>query len=213
MIGYSRWQSRSEQCKAPSCTPSSCSRSTVASRNGTSADGSRCRQVGQTGRNSSKCRYLTGFYPIITVGQQGGRILPKGDGIGATQDKWAVISFALAAGIPPIRTVVDPIAIIPGPPGTQLGSEHGAVVSVTRAAGNPPIKTVACPLMMANGSAGCGTGVGTGAAGCMGAWQCGALCKTRSDNRAAGFPMRVGLLYHDLTRSGVWNSRRYNSQS
>jgi hypothetical protein len=119
-----------------------------------------------------------GNYPIITVGQQGGRILPTGDGIGATHEACEVMSFARAAGIPPINTVVDPIAIIPGPPGTHDGSEHGAVVSVTRAAGKPPIRTVGCPLIIANGSAGCGAGVATGAAGWIGAWQCGALCST-----------------------------------
>jgi hypothetical protein len=75
------------------------------------------------------------------VGQQGGRIFPVGIGIGATHDAWAVMSPIRAAGIPPIITVADPSEIIPGPAGTQAGSEHGAVVSVTRAAGWFPIST------------------------------------------------------------------------
>jgi hypothetical protein len=77
------------------------------------------------------------------VGQQGGRIFPVGIGIGATHDAWAVMSPALAAGMLPINTVADPSEIIPGPAGTQEGSEHGAVVSVNRAAGRFPISTFA----------------------------------------------------------------------
>jgi len=57
------------------------------------------------------------------------------------------------------------LAIIPGPPGTQLGNMQGTVVSVARAAANPPIKTVVFPLMIASGNAGCGVGVGVGADG------------------------------------------------
>jgi hypothetical protein len=56
--------------------------------------------------------------------------------------------------MPPMITVADPIAIIPGPPGTQPIREQGADKSVTRAAGLPPIKTVGHPLMMASGIAG-----------------------------------------------------------
>lgn len=92
--------------------------------------------------------------PIITVGQQGGMILPTGEGIGATQPVCAVMSFARAAGMLSIITVPEPIAIMPGPPGTQLGSMHGADVSATRAAGGPPIMVLLAPLMIANGSAG-----------------------------------------------------------
>ena len=44
------------------------------------------------------------------------------------------MSFTRAAGMPPIMTVVEPFAIIPGPAGTQPGSMHGSEVSVTRAA-------------------------------------------------------------------------------
>ena len=82
-----------------------------------------------------------------------------------------------AAGSPQIITVADPLPMTPGPPGTQLGSEQGAVMSVDRAAGKPPIFTVTAPGgTMASGNAGCGTGVGTSAAGWIGAWQCGASC-------------------------------------
>ncbi len=81
------------------------------------------------------------------------------------------MSFNLAAGSPPISTVAEPLAIMPGPPGTHPGSMHGRVKSVTRAAGEPPINTLGWPLMIVNGSGGCGTGVGTGAGGWMGAWQ------------------------------------------
>jgi hypothetical protein len=45
----------------------------------------------------------------------------------------------------PIMTVAEPLPIIPGPPGTQLGSEHGSVGSVERAAGWFPIITVDSP--------------------------------------------------------------------
>lgn len=85
--------------------------------------------------------------------------------MGATHDAWAVMSFARAAGRPPINTVGDPTEITPGPPGTQLGKEHGAVVSVDLAAGKLLISTFDAPLMIAKGKAGWGTGVGTGADG------------------------------------------------
>ena len=105
----------------------------------------------------------------MTVGQPGGKTLPTGLGIGATHTVCVVLSPTRAAGMPPMMTVADPIEIIPGPPGTQPINMQGADMSVTRAAGLPPIKTVGHPLMMASGMAGWGTGVGTGAAGCMGA--------------------------------------------
>lgn len=103
------------------------------------------------------------------VGQQGGRILPTGLGIGATQLGCKVISLILAAGKPPIITVADPININPGPAGTQGITEQNFVWSVMRAAGEPPINTVNWPVMMGKGNAGCGAGAGTGAGGCMGA--------------------------------------------
>jgi hypothetical protein len=81
------------------------------------------------------------------------------------QEGWAVVSPTRPAGIPPIMTVAEPMAIIPGPPGTQLGSKQGVVISVTRAAGRPPIITVGAPMTIGSGSPGCGIGVGTGAAG------------------------------------------------
>jgi hypothetical protein len=116
-------------------------------------------------------------------------MLPVGLGIGATQVAWFVMSPTRAAGILPIRTVIDPFMMMPGPAGTHVGSMHGAVISVTRAAGAPPIKTFGCPLIMARGRAGCGTGVGTGAGGWIGAWQCGTGCRTWSPIRAAGWPI------------------------
>jgi len=84
-----------------------------------------------------------------------------------------------------------PLDIMPGPAGTQPGSIHGAVVSVNRAAAMPAINTVGAPDTMAKGRAGCGTGVGVGAAGWIGAWQWGALWMTLSPIRAAGCDMRV----------------------
>ena len=92
-------------------------------------------------------------------------IFPTGDGIGATQLACAVMSFARAAGIFSIMTVAEPFEMIPGPAGTQGGSIHGLDISPTLAAAFFPIITVPAPLIIAKGSAGCGTGVGTGAAG------------------------------------------------
>jgi hypothetical protein len=106
----------------------------------------------------------------MTVGQPGGITLPVGEGIsggGTVQAGCDVMSPTRAAGSPPINTVEDPLAISPGPAGTQVGSEQLTVVSLTLAAGLPPINTVASPLVMAKGIAGCGAGVGVGAAGCM----------------------------------------------
>ena len=106
--------------------------------------------------------------------------MPVGDGMGATQAGCAVRSDTRAAGRPPIKTVPDALLISPGPAGTHGGGPvQGIVWSVARAAGMFPIRTVGWPgLSSANGTAGCGTGVGTGAAGWIGAWQCGASCKT-----------------------------------
>lgn len=95
--------------------------------------------------------------------------MPVGEGIGATQDACMVMSPTRAAGILPMRTVAEAIIIIPGPPGTHPGNKQGVVWSVMRAAGMLPINTVGSPLMMVSGKAGCGTGVGTGAGGCIGA--------------------------------------------
>ncbi len=115
----------------------------------------------------------------MTVTQQGGMILPVGDGIGATQLAWAVMSPARAAGKFAINVVVDPLVIMPGPAGTQGINVQGLVMSLTRAAGMFPIRTVGAQGdRIGNGSAGCGTGVGVGAGGWIGAWQCGAVCKT-----------------------------------
>lgn len=135
-----------------------------------------CRQRGQIGASASKVSSLKRRYPpIITVGQQGGRILPTGDGIGATQLTCAVISPIRAAGIFEIITVADPIEIMPGPAGTQAARVQILVMSVARAAGILPTSTVGAQgERIGSGSAGCGTGVGVGAGGWIGAWQCGA---------------------------------------
>lgn len=107
-----------------------------------------------------------------TVGQPGGKIDPEGLGIGATHDECSVGSFTRAAGLLAMRTVGEPMRIIPGPPGTQPGSMHGIVWPVMIAAGMLPINTVGAPGGMSiSGSAGWGTGVGTGAGGWIGAWQ------------------------------------------
>lgn len=91
-----------------------------------------------------------------------------------------------AAAIIEIITVADPLEIMPGPFGTQLGKLQGSDMSVTRAAAILSINTVGAPGgIMASGSAGCGTGVGTGAGGWIGAWQCGASCNILSETRAA----------------------------
>lgn len=133
-----------------------------------------------------------GYPPIRTVTQPGGMILPVGPGIGATQEGWDVMSPTRAAGRPPTSTAKEPSAIMAGPPGTQPASMQGVVVSETRAAGWPPISTVGVPLMIVCGSGACGCGVGTGAAGWIGAWQCGASFKTMSPMRAAGFDIKIG---------------------
>ena len=125
-----------------------------------------CRQRGQTGASASNTSARNGCYPpIITVTQQGGMMLPVGDGIGATQLACAVMSPARAAGSFPTITVAEPLVISPGPAGTHGISVQGFVISVTRACGILPTITVGCPLMMRSGNAGCGTGVGVGAGG------------------------------------------------
>jgi len=111
--------------------------------------------------------------------------LPTGPGMGATQDACAVKSLTLAAGIIPINTEVDPMETIPGPAGTHAGKVHGPVVLPIIAAGCPPISTVNIPVRMGSGRAGCADGAGTGAGGCMGAWQWGESCLTKSPTRAA----------------------------
>ncbi len=60
-----------------------------------------------------------------------------------------VVSPILAAGIPPITTVKDPIVIVSGGP-TQIAA------SPTRAAGMPPIITVGQPAII--GPPTCGIG-------------------------------------------------------
>jgi hypothetical protein len=71
---------------------------------------------------------IKNFYPpIITVGQPTVIVPP-----------WAVMSPCLAAGVPPIITVADPIATVSG------GPVHKSI-SPTLAAGIPPIITVGQP--------------------------------------------------------------------
>jgi hypothetical protein len=102
---------------------------------------------------------------MMTVGQQGGSILPWGMGIGPLQLGWLVASPMRAAAKPLIETVAEPICTIPGPPGTQEGNEQGTVLSLTRAAASPPIITVGEPETIANGIGGWGMATVTGPAG------------------------------------------------
>jgi hypothetical protein len=104
--------------------------------------------------------------PMITVVEQGGIILPVGLGIGATHEVNATRSPIRAAGSVPVNTVAEPFAIMPGPAGTQGISLHGSVIEVTTAAWRWLIITVAQQAtMILCVTQGCGTGVGTGAAG------------------------------------------------
>jgi hypothetical protein len=95
----------------------------------------------------------------------GGSIFPVGEGIGAEQAGWAVVSLTLAAGSPLINTDNDPLITIPGPPGTQAAKAHGCVRLDRTAAGFLPIKTVGTPVMIVSGMGGWGAGAGTGAGG------------------------------------------------
>ena len=96
--------------------------------------------------------------------------LPTGDGIGATHVVCEVISLVRAIGFLHAITLVEPIAIMPGPAGIHDGNIQGKELSMTTAAGILPTITVAAPgPVMDNGKAGWGTGVGTGAGGWIGA--------------------------------------------
>ena len=94
-------------------------------------------------------------HPIITVGHPTLIVPPC-----------AVLSPILAAGMPAIRTVVEPMAIVSGGP-TQVHT------SPTLAAGIPPIRTVGAPITI--GPPTCGTPGGV---------TCGQTCM--SDILAAG---------------------------
>src|ERR1043165_3408501 len=191
--GYSRRQAALEQTTIPSMRSSPRSTSARAT-----ASGARASQTTQSGRKVSKWSRRT-HPPMMTVGQPGGRILPVGPGIGATQETCAVMSLTRAAGRLPISTVNEPRATMPGPAGTQPGSVQGVVVSVERAAGWLPTSTVNSPVMSVSGRAGWAEGLGTGAGGWMGAWQCGASCRTMSPRRAAGPLMsRVYSVFMDF---------------
>ena len=107
---------------------------------------------------------------MITLGEQGGMILPVGQGMGPTQVGQLTMSPNLAAGNLPVKTEEDPFTIIPGPPGTQPGMMQGKVWLVTTAAGRlliSTVGTVASTIWI--GIGGCGIGVGTGAGGWIGA--------------------------------------------
>lgn len=94
-------------------------------------------------------------------------------------------------------TVAEPLDTMPGPAGTHEGSEQGLVLSLTLMAAMLLIVTVGQPGgMNARGKGGCATGVGTGAGGWIGAWQCGPSWIALSPTRAAGMDMagpRVGM--------------------
>ena len=79
------------------------------------------------------------------------------------------MSLSRAAGIICTLTVIEPLVIIPGPPGTQPGKVQGPDLQSAVAAGLPPIMTVGFPSINGRGSPGCGAGVGTGAGGWIGA--------------------------------------------
>ena len=91
---------------------------------------------------------------MMTSFEQGGMILPVGLGIGATQLANATMSPERAAGRKLIITEAEPLATMPGPPGTQVGMEHGLVMLVTTAASSMLIFTVGTVAVMI----GCGMG-------------------------------------------------------
>lgn len=97
-------------------------------------------------------------------------ILPVGAGIGATHPAWAVMSSLRAAGRPQKNTDDEPMATSPGPLGTHDGSMHGVDMLPTTAACLLLIMIVGMQMLtMVHGWGGWATGVGTGAAGWMGA--------------------------------------------
>lgn len=103
---------------------------------------------------------------MITLLEQGAMTLPVGPGMGATQPAWAVMSSWRAAGRPLWNTVMEPLAITPGPLGTQLGRVQGVEMLPTTAACLPLIITVGMHAdTMVHGCGGCGCGVGVGAGG------------------------------------------------
>ena len=79
--------------------------------------------------------------------------------MGATQLVWDVMSFTRATGFLQAITDVEPMATIPGPPGTQPGNIQGSDWSITTAAGILHTMTVAAPgPVMVKGNAGWGKG-------------------------------------------------------
>ena len=93
-------------------------------------------------------------------------IFPVGLGMGATQLANMTMSPMRAAGSMLIKTEDEPFTTTPGAPGTQVGMLHGLVMLVTIAASRLLIFTVGTvAVWIGCGIGGCGTGVGTGAAG------------------------------------------------
>src|SRR2546421_11766097 len=91
-----------------------------------------------------------------------------------------------AAGRLHSMTVKQPSATMPGPAGMHGGSEHGVVCEVIVAAFRLLIITVAAhELTIVSMMQLCGVGVGVGAGGWIGAWQCGLVCLHLSVWRAA----------------------------
>ena len=90
----------------------------------------------------------------MTVGWPGGIILPTGEGMGATHEVCAVISLIRAAGIMENLTVIEPLATIPGPPGTHPGIMQGIDLHNAVTAGLFAIITVGFPSIIASGSPG-----------------------------------------------------------
>ncbi len=92
---------------------------------------------------------------MMTFVEQGGMILPKGLGIGATQLGKLTTSPSRAAGKPPVNTLMEPLKTMPGPAGTHVGIRQGWVWLVTTAAGRLLIRTVGMvAVVMARGTGG-----------------------------------------------------------
>src|SRR5262249_33763076 len=79
---------------------------------------SRRRGGGTPGRRA-RARRGALYPPTITFGDPGGRILPVGDGTGATQPLCITRSPTRATGLLHAITVAEPIITTPGPFGTQ----------------------------------------------------------------------------------------------
>lgn len=92
--------------------------------------------------------------------------------MGAKHDECKVVSPSRTANFLLIITLAEHPTSIPGPAGEQDGSLQVSVIPIQMAAFLPSTFTFVEPGdMIFNGNAGWGTGVGTGAAGWIGAWQ------------------------------------------